>query len=763
MKLFNKILLGAAAITVIGAFSSCKEEDTLGGADAVYIEMANPNMTLLVGDSVKLSARVSNVSGRDINAPITWSVDDESVAKLIEVVDTIKVKNPTPAPVPNPGSPDDEGNADNNEEGNNDSDDQQTPDSRADLSGVPDGYDGISEDGKILYKFVKTPGIKAMAGAQGRTTNVRATLENGQFAMATVTVGRNALANCVKAEKEEIVTYNDFKNDVVWFDLNSVTIVDDYPVSFAIEYLEKITEAKDPAERDFVYPSNDYVLSVFDEDNQEHTIPVKDGIAVDTERSRVGVVFTAPRMTGKAKVTLTVGTDEENVKASTLLWLFPRISGGLEYISNGEVHRPLATDANPSNTKPRMTTVQMDINSSYLIGCCLGNNVGTQENIDNMIAAERAGYFKWTIDGSAVVVEDQFIDEDYLSGYVTYLKVRAGSREGATRCQFYMPGESPDTDDDNQIFTVDVTVANFDKSYPVEDIIITDEWEHAYNEGDLVEAYIGTDLRLNVNVEPDASFTYHIPEITSSDPSILEVVERGAGDGLTRQFKTHKLGTVTLTFKSLDVTKTIRVRVNDKVTRIGWNNAPSYSLTVGNPSSCSLSIYLASNPAVPATVYDGDVVWTTSDASVLTVTPDPGNISATLTPVAPGEATITATVAGIYTVSQTVKVAEATTTVISGEVFTDCPAWLEDGYLYMLCISDDGDEYQFGYECSEFTAGHFTGSGSLFLDIDHAQYEITEYDFTVTDNGDGTFTINGTFTADNGNKFEVKNIVFYEE
>ena len=123
MKLFNKILLGAAAITVMGAFSSCKEEATLGGADAVYIEMANPNMTLLVGDSLKLSARVSNVSGKDINAPITWSVDDESVAKLIEVVDTIKVKNPTPAPAPNPGSPDDEDHSgddqgDNGDEGN---------------------------------------------------------------------------------------------------------------------------------------------------------------------------------------------------------------------------------------------------------------------------------------------------------------------------------------------------------------------------------------------------------------------------------------------------------------------------------------------------------------------------------------------------------------------------------------------------------------------------------------------------------------------
>lgn len=71
MKLFNKILFGAAALTVTAAFTSCKEEATLSGADAVYITMANTDVTMLAGDTLRLSARVENASGNEIVTPIT--------------------------------------------------------------------------------------------------------------------------------------------------------------------------------------------------------------------------------------------------------------------------------------------------------------------------------------------------------------------------------------------------------------------------------------------------------------------------------------------------------------------------------------------------------------------------------------------------------------------------------------------------------------------------------------------------------------------
>ena len=50
MKLISKLFLGATTLAVAGAFTSCKEENTLGGADAVYLELANSGLTLLVGE-----------------------------------------------------------------------------------------------------------------------------------------------------------------------------------------------------------------------------------------------------------------------------------------------------------------------------------------------------------------------------------------------------------------------------------------------------------------------------------------------------------------------------------------------------------------------------------------------------------------------------------------------------------------------------------------------------------------------------------------
>ncbi len=84
MKLYKKSTIGLlAALFCGGAFVGCSEEATLEGADKVYITMNPADITLRVGDTVRFSAMVENLSGDAINTPISWSVLDESVAKIL--------------------------------------------------------------------------------------------------------------------------------------------------------------------------------------------------------------------------------------------------------------------------------------------------------------------------------------------------------------------------------------------------------------------------------------------------------------------------------------------------------------------------------------------------------------------------------------------------------------------------------------------------------------------------------------------------------
>lgn len=67
----------------MGIFVGCNEDDTLDGATEVYITLNPTDIILRVGDTIKISALVTNLSGDRINTPVTWSVLDEKVAKIL--------------------------------------------------------------------------------------------------------------------------------------------------------------------------------------------------------------------------------------------------------------------------------------------------------------------------------------------------------------------------------------------------------------------------------------------------------------------------------------------------------------------------------------------------------------------------------------------------------------------------------------------------------------------------------------------------------
>ena len=67
----------------MGIFVGCNEDDTLDGATEVYMTLNPTDIILRVGDTIKISALVTNLSGDRINTSVAWSVLDEKVAKIL--------------------------------------------------------------------------------------------------------------------------------------------------------------------------------------------------------------------------------------------------------------------------------------------------------------------------------------------------------------------------------------------------------------------------------------------------------------------------------------------------------------------------------------------------------------------------------------------------------------------------------------------------------------------------------------------------------
>jgi len=733
MKLFNKIFFGAATVAVMGAFSSCKEEATLEGADAIYIDMAQTNLSLLAGDTVKLSARVTNASGKEINTPIKWSVDDESVVKIIDIVEYEEIPNPDYQPPvedeEDPGSPgEDEGEGEGEGEGG---ETPETPASRADEGGETPAPDPVpGEEPEYLVTEHHFVGITAPKGSQGKQTFIRATLENGMYALTTVSVGRNSLADAVKWDGNVKTSYRGNSNpiDTVWFNVNPIAVVDDYEVSYDIELTETITTASNPEDADFAFYG--------------------DPIYIDRKNNRVGVVYSAPRMLGKAKCTLTIGNDGESASDVGEILICPEISAGFEYMKNGVLVRPGYGPETPSNPKPKQISEDMNVNSTKNIGVCLGILSGRPDDIRNAMLADSAGYFKWSVDGAGVLVDELFYDENYQSGFVSYIKLRSGIREGKARVTYSMPGQD---------FVCDVVVKDYSISYPVNDIIVEHDGVE-YAENDLITCYIGTPFTLNIRTDPEASFAYNIPEVVSSDPSILAVRERGTEDGYTRFFDINGLGTVTLTMTSLDVTKTVRVEVKDRVSRTTWTETYLKELAKGNSADIGINLYMASSGS-PVTSYDGVITWSSSDPSVLAVAADPSNpLKATVTGVADGTATVTCNVEGFGELTR-----DITVFTLSGITFDSSNT--AEGYAFedwMMMVTNSGEEYYFYYTPLDQYLGHYTGSDGSIEFSGNTLTDVT-YDFTISDNGDGMFLVNGWFETPDGVRYTIDNMVCSNE
>lgn len=709
MKLNKYIIGGLSAIVALAGLSACNDEKaTLGGADAVYIEMSSiaTNPTLCAGDTIYLSAVVSNVAGKVIDTPIKWSVDDESVAKVVEI------RTAKPAKKSSRAEEGEEGEGEGEDNGFNDGDEDLLP------------PDPVAVDSVITYRTA----LIGMPEAQGKTTKLRATLENGDYAVTVVTIVSRGLKDALSPYVEVKRSYQREMNDTVWFAVTPYSILKECTPDFEFVTTDVYSIIDNPEEQEFKHP---YETKI-------------ENIIMDEENSRIGAIFTAPRMCGKAECIMTLTNREgATVSAKAPLNIFPAMSPGFEV----DGHRPGYGPETPSNIKQKLINPTMDINSTHLVGVCIGVDKGLDIDVLNASAAEDNGFCYWEIEGSAVVVEDAFYDYKYDTnndqeeigmGYVTYLKVRSGTREGLTTIRYVMP---------DQTLVCNLTVEDFKKSHPVERVYVTNGDISNPQEITSATFRLGEPATLDIHVDPAASFRYHGITVTSSDNSILEPIEHVEDDGAIYRFTTKKLGDVVLTMTSLDKTLQFPVTVIDRVVLINWEVGTIDKVMHGGTAEMTANVRMASGNPI-----DHDVTWIVSDPSIATVTTKPGTHNVgVVSGLNVGTVTVVAEYNGIQSPAQTVDVLPVEDLHASEfELDYRMVGDNGDGTFYII-LGEELDVFAIiPFETDGVFDGTFDGSGA-YVEWKEV-YDDATYHLEVVDNGDGTVAITGYIQVPTGGK-----------
>lgn len=675
-------------MVALAGLSACSDEkDTLSGADAIYIEMTPTDPTLCAGDTLYVSAVVSNVSGKVIDTPIKWSVDDESIAKVTE----IRIAKPAKK-----GSKADDG-------GFNDGDGELLP------------PDPTVVDSVITYRTA----VIAMSEAQGKSTKLRATLENGDYAVTTVNVVSRELSNALNPYVETKRSYQREMNDTVWFTVTPYSILSECTPDYEFETTEVYNSGDNPDENVFKHPYSEK----------------SENLVFDEELNRVGVVFTAPRICGKGLCTLTLTNREGNtVSSKAALLIHPELSPGFEV----DGKRPRYGPPTPSNIKQTLINPVMDVNSTHLVGVCLGVDKGLDLDVFNASAAEDNGLCYWEIDGSAVVVEDAYYDYKYDTsndqeevgmGYVSYLKVRSGTREGLTTIRYVMP---------DQTLVCNLTVEDFKKSHPVERVYVTNG--DMENPVELTSASfrLGEPAQLTVMVDPIASFKYHGLTITTSDNSIIEPLEHVEADGNVYRFNVKGVGNAVLTFTSLDKSLQFPVTVTDRVEVLNWEVGTIDKIVNGTTDEIKVNVKMASGLPL-----SHEVTWIVSDPSVAKVTTKPGTYDVgVVTALQPGTFTVTAEYDGVQSPAQTIEVIAVQDIKAS--------SYSEDE-LYIGYDSDSGSMYiGFGFSLEFYATIPYSGqefngtiTGNDANVMWNGTFDDCEYNLNFIPNDDGTVSIKG--------------------
>ncbi len=748
MKLINKIFLGTAALTLMAGFQSCNDDDetTLEGAKTVYIEITPSDISLSPGDQLALSCRVTNGSGDVIDTPVTWSVLDETVAEIIPVYEEITEEIEVPV------TGDDNEGDESETAAEGDTEDVEGDDDTSKTETIT-----ITKDGDFLYYAVR-----ALKGSQGKQTLVRATLEDGRYAVAPLNVVSGSVDGALTLITEKRRSYTDDGFDTVWVKVTPVSLLEDCQLSYKAEFTKVYAEDKTDTGGKFEFLEGyDIVYGADVYDKPPYKLTENDAARTEM-KDWVGVVYRAPRMVGEAVITVSLSDGESSSEVEANVLVAPKVSPGFEV--NGE--RPLPQEPNPSNIKQTLINVSMDINSSYKLGVCLGV-IGQAHTVDieNAIACEDNGLFKWDVNGSSVLVKgieydlEYPVGQAYPQGYVSYLLLESGIREGLAVITYTMP---------DQVLTCNLTVENFAVSHPVERVIIR-ELSVDNNDGVIVTGkeldertfVIGENdnATLEILVAPEDANDFHEVDVVSSDPSIIEVEPKVDGEGYNRKFTAKKPGQAVITASALDKSKTMIAYVVDKVLAVNLDDAPAKIMKC-DVVEMSANVRMKSEtdnwiPQCQFTVDDQSI------ASIENVAGKPNVVR--LTALAEGVVTLGVTCDGVTATPVSIEVLDSSDTTITTEDTKEVILTFEDEVAGLYITSKDSESDYDLFTAEDLEREDVYGDyeyEDIYVKFKGAGYSGAKLSFTVTaDPDDDEYVfINGTVTLPNGSVVTFSNL-----
>lgn len=628
MKLYKKLLFPAVALMAAGAFSACDEDNTLGGADAVYLEITPSDIQLCLGDTVGFSASVTNVSGDQIATPITWTIDRKE--------------------------------------------------------GEPE-----------IVRMLGDSALVAVEGAIGRTTTLRATLENGKYALADVRVVANKPQAVMPVDTAKVYapvrsSYN-IGHDSVVFLVTPKLLLRDFTPTFKIE-----GEGLEPYGDSPMY--------------------------INYDEATVAIHYSAARKSGEGKISVTIGDGATAQTGECIIRMNAPVEGasfygpdyyGMPYI---ETRPPLGT--------LRMyyaATYDRNLDINGVDTCRVAVNVLTGSETE---IKEAYNCCHWTaLEGSSVMVVDMYNEYVPGHGFDAVLVVRSGISKGQTMFEFTTPCDT---------LTATFNVFDLKNDFPVEEITV---------DKDRLDIFTGQTGLLTMGVLPAGSFAYHKPKLVADDPSVISIGEY-AGNVIS--VTGLKEGETMITMTSNGVVKRFPVKVTEGVRSVLWKEFAPIAFA-GETMKWSVAVVTPSGAEA-----DFPVEWISSDEDVVKVEADADNQKVGIVKgIAAGKADIRAKVLDKTSDARTLRVLAAPSQdmLIPSDAYTEAYGDNSDFVVNIEC----GDEYAYEYVTITL-AGAYNGSlsgtfapgeGSTIA-IDGRTVAVVGGSLTLESKGADEAIINGT-------------------
>lgn len=636
MKLYKKLLiLPAVAALAAATFAGCSEETTLSGAKAVYIELTpSSNINLHIGDTTRVTARVTNVNGDVINTPIKWAIDDS--ASAIELVED-SVANSTL--------------------------------------------------------------ITCGDGAQGKSTKLRAILENDAYAVTTVSV-----VKAVPAGVNAIMEDGTLMPEKRSWDMQHDSII------FAVEPKQLLLDFEPTYNFDGMEPYGD-----------------NGGVAIDRKHGLVTLHFSTPRETGEHNVSVTVGSGAAAKTGVCNLKVMPPIEGATFY-GPKYAGMPYIDGRPPQGTLEMYYAYTyeetMDINDVDTVRVAFNVQTGDKHDIEQSYSA-----YRWeAVEGSSVMkVADK---QEFVAGngFDAVLVVRSGLATGTTVFHCI----TPDT-----ILVATFDVHDFAEEYPVNAITC----DHTSVE---TLAGVSNAVTIEMGTDPMSSFGIHKPKPTVEDPTVATISDY---DGRKLTITGLKPGTTNIRFTSNKAPEfVLPVTINEAYNSIAYDRTDLQYIFAGQSAEWNTTVVTASG--LPNTL---QVQFTSANTSVATVANLAGSLDkATVTGVRSGRTSITASIGG-RTVSRNINVVA-----IPDDTNYEDIEGIDDPFSEGYGMGGDGSNLYIDL----LDGGVVTFNNAFNGSLNNGTYNVSAYDVVYSFDGAEANVVAGSMTVANGSEEGLKRVTF---